>query len=85
MKYRCHCAISLTKIEDHDLGKKEKNRFRQYLLPFSSECCMYSSMKVTLFLSFFVDVKVSVLCQEKNTLGICESRVVRRIFGVGGR
>jgi len=67
VKYRCHSGISLTKIEDHDLGKKEQNRFRQYLLPCSSECCMYSSMKVPQFLSFFVDVKVSVLSQEKNT------------------
>jgi len=52
--------------EDHDLGGGDvkNNRFRQYLLPFSSECCMFSSIKLKLFLSFCVTVKLGVLCQE---------------------
>ena len=52
---------------DHDLGKKEQDSFRQYLLPFSSECCMYWYIKLTLFMSFCVGVKFGVLLQEKNT------------------
>jgi len=47
--------------------KKEQDRFRQYLLPFSSQCCTYSSIKLKLFLSYCVGVKFGVLCQEKNT------------------
>jgi hypothetical protein len=43
-----------------------QDRFRQYLLPFSSECCMHSSVKLTLFLSFCVGVKFGVLGEEKN-------------------
>ena len=34
--------------------KKEQDRFRLYLLPFSSECCMYSSIKLKLFLWYCV-------------------------------
>ena len=49
------------------LGKKKQYMFRQYLLPFSSECCMYLSIKLILFLSFCVGVKFGVLHQEKNT------------------
>ena len=41
--------------------------FRQYLHPFSSECCMYWYIKLTVFLSFCVGVKLGVLGQEKNT------------------
>jgi len=48
------------------LGKKEQGRFRQYLLPFSAVCCMFSSIKLTLFLSFCVGVKFGVLCQENT-------------------
>ena len=47
--------------------KKEQDRFRQCLLPFSSECCMYWSVKLKLFLSYCVGVKFSVLRQKKNT------------------
>jgi hypothetical protein len=36
------------------------------LVPFSSECCMYWSLKLTLFLSFCVGVKFGVLHEEKN-------------------
>jgi len=57
----------MTFEKDHDLGKKEQVRFRQYLLQFSSECCMYSSVKLTVFLSFCLVVKFGVLHQEKNT------------------
>jgi len=39
-----------------------------YLLPFSSECYIYSSVKVTLFQSFCVGVKFGVLCQEKTQI-----------------
>jgi hypothetical protein len=49
------------------IKKKERDRFRQNLLPFSSECCMYSSVKLTLFLSFSVGLKFVVLVQEKIT------------------
>jgi len=49
------------------IGVGVKNsRFRQYLLPFSSECCMFSSIKLKLFLSFCVAVKLGVLCQEEK-------------------
>jgi hypothetical protein len=58
--------------------------FRQYLLPFSSDCCMFPSIKLTLFLSFSVHLKFVVLSQEKNTLRVCESRMVSRIFDVRG-
>jgi len=47
--------------------EEKLNRFMPYLLPFSSECCIYSSVNVTLSLSFCVGVKFGVLCQEKNT------------------
>jgi len=46
--------------------KRGQDRFRQYLLPFSSECCMYSAIELTLLLSFCVGVKFGVLHQEKN-------------------
>ena len=49
------------------LGKKWPNRFRQYLLQFGSECCMYWAIELTLLLSFCVGVKFGVLHQEKNT------------------
>jgi hypothetical protein len=40
-KYGLRCYI-LTKFEkDHDLGQKEHDRFGQFLLPFSAECCTY--------------------------------------------
>ena len=48
------------------MEKNEQDRFRQYLLTFSSECCMYRYIKLTLFLSFCVGVKFGVLCQENN-------------------
>ena len=60
--------------------------FRQYLLPFSSECCMYRYIKLTLFLSVCVGVQFGVLCQKKNhRLRVCEGRGVGRMFGVRGR
>jgi len=43
---------------------------------------MYSSIKLIFFMSFCVDVKFGVLYQERNTLRVFESRVVRRIFDV---
>jgi len=46
---------------------REQDRFRQYLLPFSSECCMFTAIGLTFFLSFFVGVKFGALHQEKNT------------------
>jgi len=48
-------------------NKKEQDMFRQYLLPFSSKCCMYWYIKLTLLVSFCVGVEFGVLCQEKNT------------------
>ena len=67
----CHkpCLIyvkSWQKLRTMNLVK-EQNKFRQYLLPFSSECCMYWYIKLTLFLSFCVGVKFGVLHQEKKT------------------
>jgi len=47
--------------------KIEQNRFRQYLQPFSSDCSMFSSTKLTLFLLFFVGVKLGLLHQDKNS------------------
>jgi len=47
--------------------EEKQDRCMPYLLPFSSECYIYSSVKLTLFLSFCVGVKFGVLCQEKNT------------------
>jgi len=67
------------------MSEEKQDRCMPYLLPFSSECFIYSSVKVTLFLSFCVGVKFGVLCQEKNTLRVCERREVRRIFDVRGR
>ena len=43
---------------------EEQDSRRHYLLPFSSECFTFSSVKLT---SFCVGVKFGVLCQEKNT------------------
>ena len=63
MKYRCHFVVSPV----YSLKKNDQVMFRHYLLPFSSECCMYSSVKLTLFVSFCVGVKFGVLHQEKNT------------------
>jgi hypothetical protein len=65
------------------MEKKVQDMFKQYLLPFSFECCMFPSVKLTLFLSFIVGLKFVVLSQEKNTdWMVCESGLVRRIFGV---
>jgi hypothetical protein len=50
------------------LEKKEQGRFRQYLLPFSSECCMFPSIKLTFFLSFCVGVIFGVLCQRSTQI-----------------
>jgi len=47
--------------------EEKQYRCLPYLLTFSSECCIYSSVKLTLFLSFCVGVKFGVLSQEKNT------------------
>jgi len=46
--------------------EKEQDRFRQCLLPFSAECCMYSSIELKFFLSCCVGVKFGVLRQENN-------------------
>ena len=46
--------------------KTEQDRFMQYLVPFSSECCMYWYIKLTLFVSFCVGLKFGVFRQEKN-------------------
>jgi len=46
---------------------------------------MYSSVKLTLLLSFCVNVKFGVLHHEKNTLRVCKCRVVRGIFYGRGR
>ena len=47
--------------------EREQDRFRQYLLQFSSKCYMYWSIELTVLLSFCVGVKFGVLHQEKNT------------------
>ena len=47
-------------------GKNKNSQFRQYLLLLSSECCMFCSVKLKLFLSFSVAVKLGVLCQEEK-------------------
>jgi hypothetical protein len=57
----------LQKLRTNTFEKKEQDMFRQYLLPFSSECWMFSSMKVTLFLSFCVGAKFGAMYEEKNT------------------
>ena len=49
------------------LGVKN-NILTQYLLLFSSECFMFSSINLTLFLLFCVGVKCGMLCQEKKTV-----------------
>jgi len=57
------------KFEDHGLGKREQDTFRQYLLQFTSECCMYSAIDLTLLLSFCVGVSlVSYIKRRKNRL-----------------
>jgi hypothetical protein len=73
--YRCQFVVSLVwdmlntdRIWEGPWSwKKEQNRFRKYLLPSSSECCTYSSIKLKLFLSYCVGVKFGVLRQEKHT------------------
>jgi hypothetical protein len=50
------------------------------LVPFSSECCMYWPIKLTLFLSFCVGVKFGVLHEEKNKDCGFVRAVVRGIF-----
>jgi len=45
---------------------------------------MYSSIKLTLFLSFCVGVKFCLTSREEHRLRVCESRVVRRIFDMKG-
>jgi len=42
--------------------EEKQNKCMPYLLPFSSECCIYPTVKLTLFLSFCVGVKFGVLC-----------------------
>ena len=48
------------------LGVKN-NILTQYLLLFSSECFMFSSINLTLFLLFCVGVNFGILYQEKKT------------------
>jgi hypothetical protein len=49
------------------MEKTVQDMFEQYLLPFSLECCMFLSIKLTFFLPFIVGLKFVVLSQEKNT------------------
>jgi hypothetical protein len=59
------CLI-LTKFEK----EKKQDILSQYLLPFSSECCMYSAIELTLFLSFCVGVKL-VSYIKRRTQTVC--------------
>jgi len=49
------------------VGGSEQNRIRQYLLPFGSDCFMFSFIKLALFSSFCLGVKFGLLHHEKNT------------------
>ena len=48
-------------------GDVRNNTLRQYLLLFSSECFVFSSIKLTFFVLLYVGVKFGLLCQEKKT------------------
>ena len=50
-----------------DVGFKKNNTVMQFLLLFSSECFMLSSIKLILFFLFCVGVKFGMLCQEQKT------------------
>ena len=75
VQYRCHFVVSLfwdmlnsDKIWERSFSwKREQDKFRQYLLPFSSECCMYWYRNPTLLLSFCVGVKFGILHHQKST------------------
>jgi len=69
-------------------ARRFKGLSRRKFRPLSTKTefkCRMIKVKLTLFLSFCVGVKFGVLSQEKNTVRVCESRVVGRIFDVGGR
>jgi hypothetical protein len=52
---------------------KEWDMFRQYLVQFSSECCICWSIELTLLLAFCVGVKFSVTSTEELRLWVCEA------------
>ena len=74
VQFRCHFVVSLVwdmlnldRIWEGPLcWEKELDSFRQCLLPFSAECCMYWSIKLKLFLSYCVGVKFGVFHQENT-------------------
>lgn len=67
--YPSHCTDYTVScwFEDNTKVSSKNDRFRLYLLPFCSECFIFSFFKFTLFLWFCVGVKFDFLHQEKNT------------------
>ena len=64
------CKILTKCVKDCDhwgVGAVKNKTLRQYLLLFSLECFMFSSVKLTLFLLFCVVMKFGMLCEVKKT------------------
>ena len=65
------CRSCLNYEKYRDLLETKQDSFGQYLLPFSSECCMCSAIELTVLLSFCVGMNlVSYIKRNTQTGGL---------------